>query len=94
VLFPADTAKFTSVTYSVPASVTRQLITGLVAGGKYIVTQSSGGAGFTVQITTGGTAKADASGVLALGFPASTHPVLTAVRDAVKYTQPPWGGGF
>jgi hypothetical protein len=48
----------------------------------------------TVHIVPGGTSKADASGVLAIGFAASVHPVLTAVRDAVKYSQPPWDGGF
>lgn len=94
VLFPADTAAFTSVTYTVPANVTRQLITGLTAGGAYTVSQTSGGSGVTVHIVPGGTAKADASGVLAIGFAASVHPVLTAIRDAVKYTQPPWSGGF
>lgn len=94
VLFPADTAAFASVTYTVPASVTRQLVTGLTPGGGYTVLQSAGPGGATMHIVPGGTAKADASGVLALGFPASVNPVLTAVRDPVKYSQPPWGGGF
>ncbi len=92
VLFPADTSAFTSVTYTVPAGVNRQLITGLAAGGKYTVTQTTSTAGITVNVAQGGTSKADASGVLAIGFPASVHPVLTAVRDAVKYTQPSLAG--
>lgn len=65
VLFVNDaTQTFSSVTYSVPSSVTAHYVTGLIPGGAYSVTTSAKGNNNEVTVTPGGTSAADSAGVL------------------------------
>jgi hypothetical protein len=48
----------------VPARLERILVTGLQPGGSYTVTSTPVGSGTRLEIVAGGTARADAGGVL------------------------------
>lgn len=68
VLFPnVWNAAFTSTTYSVPSTVTSQIVTGLTPNTGYTVSQTPNGNNVTVTITLGGSAMSDAGGVLVIG---------------------------
>jgi hypothetical protein len=69
VMFPVDiNATFTSVSYSVPAATTTQLVTGLVPNAAYDVSMNTSGDTITVRITAGaGANQADSGGVLIIG---------------------------
>jgi hypothetical protein len=72
VLFPVDLhAPFTSLTYSVPAAISGQLITGLTPGAGYDVAMQPIGNNLEVTITPGVSFHADSGGVLSLGALAS-----------------------
>jgi hypothetical protein len=60
------TTSFTSLVYTVPATVTTHLITGLAANGTYSADLQSVAGGTQVTITPGGLLQADSGGVLAL----------------------------
>ena len=69
VMFPVNAAyTFSTLTYSVPAAVTGQLVTGLTPNGLYTVKLQAVSGGTQVTISAGGTAKADSGGVLAIGM--------------------------
>lgn len=88
VMFPVNIPGFASTTYTVPSAVTQHVITGLAPGGLYTVTVTPGAGGNTVSITKGGATKADAGGVLAIGFPASTRPTQAGMVNSWLLTQP------
>src|SRR5207244_4247318 len=68
VLFQNDiTVPFAGVTYSVPAAVATQYVTGLAPGGTYTVALQPAGNMVQVTITPGGNQPADAGGVLVIG---------------------------
>lgn len=67
VLFKRSLAEaFVDLTYTVPASVTMHILTGLVPGAGYSVTVTGNGGVKTVQVTAGGPLTADSGGVLIL----------------------------
>ncbi|HMA37508.1 MAG TPA: S-layer homology domain-containing protein [Chloroflexia bacterium] len=61
------TIPFTSLIYTVPASTTGQLITGLQANGFYTAAQQPVGNALQMTITPGGSLQADSGGVLLVG---------------------------
>lgn len=68
VLFPVTIgAEVTSLRYTVPATVTAQLVTGLTPGAAYDVSTTPAGDSLDITITPGGTQQADAGGVLLIG---------------------------
>ena len=69
---------FTTTTYSVPITVTSQIITGLTPNGSYTVNITPNGNNVTMTITNGGSAVADAGGVLVIGN--------TAINTLVNFT--------
>jgi len=75
ILFPTGTGAFTSLGYTVPNTVSRQLITGLTPGAAYTVTTVSGANNtLAVTVKTGGTVTADAAGLISVDFPTSKNP--------------------
>jgi len=71
ILFPVDLdAPFTGLTYTVPASTTAHLITGLTPSSSYDVVTQTAGSDVQVTINSGTTYQADSGGVLAVGTPA------------------------
>ena len=67
-VFPVDlAAPFTRVTYTVPATTTGQLVSGLRPGEGYDVTFKPAGATVEVTVAPGSAYKADEGGVIALG---------------------------
>jgi hypothetical protein len=64
------------MTYSVPSTVTRQLITGLVPGKAYSVKLTKSGSHTIVTLTVGGALAADVGGVAGVGFPVSITPTM------------------
>jgi hypothetical protein len=76
VLFPIDLhAPFTSLTYSIPATISGQLITGLTPSAGYEIAIQPVGNALEVTITPGGSFHADSGGVLSLGAFASVNYV-------------------
>jgi hypothetical protein len=74
-VFPVDlAAPFTRVTYSVPASVTAQIVGGLRPGGAYDVAFKPAGSTVEVTVSAGTAYVADAGGVIALGGLAAKRP--------------------
>ncbi len=68
VLFPnVWNAAFSTTSYTVPSSVTSQIVTGLTPNGGYTVNLTPNGNNVTVTITNGGSTLADAGGVLVIG---------------------------
>jgi hypothetical protein len=61
-------ARFGSLTIDVPAGVSRVLVTGLAASGRYQVDRQSGGAGVRLSVAPGGDNSADAGGVLSIAL--------------------------
>jgi hypothetical protein len=55
---------FSGLTYTEPAGVTAQYVTGLTPGGGYTVTQQPGGGGVVVTVAPGGPTTADSAGVI------------------------------
>jgi hypothetical protein len=65
VLFPADIgAAFTTVTFTLPSSVTRRYVTGLTANATYTVTMVPAGSSVAVTVAPGSGTTADEAGVL------------------------------
>jgi len=58
---------FTGTTYTIPAAVTRQIVTGLQPGTSYAVTTQPSASSLTVTIAPGNGAKSDDGGVLVIG---------------------------
>jgi hypothetical protein len=57
---------FTTVTFSVPAGISKTYVTGLTPGASYTVVKSGNGGGAQYTITPGGASTADTGGVLSL----------------------------
>ena len=94
VVFPSSIARpATATTYTVPATVTRHLITGLAPGGGYNVTLSTVANVTTVAVTTGSMYTADVGGVIGIGFPAPSNPTQGGVVAGQKLIPPPGGIG-
>jgi hypothetical protein len=95
VLFASSSAVFKGTSYSVPATTTRQIITGLVPGAGYTVTTSTAGAAIEVTITPGGPTLADGGGILSVGFAASVDaPQTYSSAPRPLLGGAPWSGGF
>ncbi len=71
VLFPVDAGvEVGELTYAVPTSTTRHLVTGLEPGGRYDVETQSANGDLSVTIRPGGAHHADDGGVLVVDVPA------------------------
>ncbi len=67
ILFPLNHQPFaTSIEYTVPASVTKHLLTGLKPNTGYSLTMTSGGNTVQIQIVEGGATQTDEGGVLVI----------------------------
>ncbi len=67
VVFPVDlNSAFSGTTYKVPATVTKQYVTGLKPNTGYTYSTQSAGGNLTVILSEGGNSKADAGGVLTI----------------------------
>jgi hypothetical protein len=90
VMFPASIAQpATATTYTVPATVTRHLITGLTPGAGYDVTLATVSNVTTVSVVPGSTYAADVGGVVGIGFPAPSNPSQGGVVVGQKLKPPP-----
>jgi hypothetical protein len=83
VLFIVDpTTPFNGTTYTVPANVSQQFITGCVPNGFYNVARASTPSGLTMNIAPAASgSQADAAGVLTIGTLSATVPSLTVVAS-------------
>ncbi len=88
VLFAANPPGFSSLTYSVPSSVTRHVITGLAPKAGYNVATALAGASTSISITPGGTVFADAAGVLGIGLSASVRVPQAGGKQGWLLAQP------
>jgi hypothetical protein len=89
VMFPVTLGQsFTGLSYSVPSTVTRQLITGLTPGAGYNIAISTSGSTSTVTVTPGSALVADVGGVIATGFPASASPTIGGSVTGVALVSP------
>jgi hypothetical protein len=99
ILFPVDLdTPFTDLTYTVPASTTAHLITGLTPNGGYDVVTQTVGSDVQVTISAGVAYQADSGGVLALGtlaretrrtyLPLVLRLAYTPLRGTINETAP------
>ena len=88
VLFPKGTGPVGAFSYTVPAAVTRHLITGLAPNAGFTVAMGAAAGTTTVSVAPGGTMLADIGGVLDLGFAASVHPTQGGVWYGAALMQP------
>jgi hypothetical protein len=88
VLFPTTTATVTAFSYTVPASVTRHLITGLAPNAGYQVVFGAAAGVTTVAVAPGGSHFADVGGVLDLGFAASASATQGGAFPGFTLMQP------
>ena len=88
IMFALNPGAVSAFSYLVPNAVTRHLISGLAPGKPYVVAFTEGAGGTKVTVTPGGTNDADKSGVLAIGFPASTSPIQAGYYPGTALMQP------
>lgn len=82
-LFPVNLdVPFNGTTYSVPVDTRTHLITGLVPDAGYTVTSQTGGANVFISVSTGGSAVADAGGVLKFTLTAPDSLMLSVRLQA------------
>jgi hypothetical protein len=83
VLFIVDaTTPFNGTTYTVPANVSQQFITGCVPNGFYNVARANTASGLTMNLAPAARgSQADAAGVLTIGTLSATVPSLTVVAS-------------
>ena len=76
VLFPVDLdSPFNGLVYTVPASVSQHLITGLEPNGRYDVVIETVSSDVQITIMPGGNYQADEGGVLVVGDSLSTQTI-------------------
>ncbi len=94
VVFPSSiAAPATATAYTVPATITRHLITGLTPGGGYDVSLSTASNMTTVSVTTGTMYTADIGGVIGIGFPTPSKPSQGGVVAGKRLQPPPGSSG-
>ena len=88
VLFPVDlSVPFASLSYSVPATTTLHLITGLVPGSTYDATLTNSGGSTDASVVPGTTYRADDGGVLTLPAPGSRLSFYTVTPCRILDTR-------